>query len=62
MASGGIGRLTELLPNPLADAGQASMLSLLEKQEKVFQGGLRCGLRCRVGLKEGERWRAAGVC
>ena len=31
--------LTELLPNPLADAVQAPMLGLLEQQDNVFQGG-----------------------
>ena len=47
------GGLTELLPDALADMGQASMLGLLEQQETVFQGGLRCDLRSRVGLEEG---------
>jgi hypothetical protein len=58
-ASGGIGRLTELLPNPLADAGQAPMLGPLEDLGNVFLGGLRGSLRGWVGLEEGERWQAA---
>jgi hypothetical protein len=54
MASAGIGRLTELLPHPLADAGQAPMLSLLEKQEKVLKA--RLALRPEVsGRLEGRR-------
>jgi hypothetical protein len=51
------GWLLQLLPNTLADAAKAPVLCLLENQEQVFQGGLCCGLRCRVGLKEGQSRR-----
>ena len=61
MASGGIGRLLQLLPNALTNVGQAPMLCLLEQQENVFQGGLCRSLRGRVGLEESERWKAAGA-
>jgi len=47
------GWLLELLPNALNNAGQAPMLGLLEDLGNVFQGGLCCGLRGRVSLKEG---------
>ena len=44
--------LMELLPYPLADAGQASMLCLLEDQGNRLQGSLRCGLGRRKRLEE----------
>jgi hypothetical protein len=57
IASGGIGRLMELLPHPLADASQAPMFRLLEDQSNVFQGGLFGGLRSWIGLEEGQGGR-----
>jgi hypothetical protein len=61
MASGGIGGLGELLPNPLADAAQAPMFCLLEKHKQVLKA--RLVLRPGVsGRLEGRlMWKGAGA-
>ena len=58
LASGGTRGLTELFAHTLADAAQALMLCLLEKQEQVFLGGVLSGLGGRVGLEKGQGGRS----